>query len=119
MRWPMWMVNILEKVLPARKLEVFVGESLPSKLPWRNLVVLRDAGDDWSVGMRCPCGCGQAIELALIREAKPRWNLYAEQGSPPTLSPSIWLREGCHSHFFVRRGRVEWVRKTGNPRWPR
>lgn len=46
MRWPMWLVNILEKVLPPRKLEVFVGEALPSKLPSRNLVVLRDAGDD-------------------------------------------------------------------------
>lgn len=42
----MWLVNILEKVLPPRKLEVFVGEALPSKLPSRNLVVLRDAGDD-------------------------------------------------------------------------
>lgn len=112
----MWILSIFEKLLPPRKLEIFVGEALPSKLPWRNLVLLRDAGDDWSVGMRCPCGCGQAIELALIPEAKPRWKLHAEPGTPPTLTPSVWLREGCRSHFFVRRGRVEWVRPTSNAR---
>lgn len=112
----MWILRIAEKLLPPRKLEVFVGEALPSKLPWRNLVLLRDTADDWSVGMRCPCGCGQAIELALIPEAKPRWKLHAEPGSPPSLTPSVWLREGCRSHFFVRGGRVEWVKPTGNAR---
>lgn len=112
----MWILSIFEKLLPPRKLEIFVGEALPSKLPWRNLVLLRDAGDDWSVGMRCPCGCGQAIELALIPEAKPRWKLHAEPSTHPTLTPSVWLREGCRSHFFVRRGRVEWGRPTGNAR---
>lgn len=114
MRWPIWILTSFEKLLPPRKLEIFVGEALPSRLPWRNLVLLRDAGDDWSVGMRCPCRCGQTIELALIPEAKPRWKLQAELGAPPTLTPSVWLREGCCSHFFLRRGRVEWVRQTGS-----
>jgi len=26
----------------------------------------------------------------------------------PSLKPSIWLQGGCRSHFWVRRGRVEW-----------
>jgi len=25
--------------------------------------------------MRCPCGCGDSIELMVIREVKPRWDL--------------------------------------------
>lgn len=110
MRWPIWILSLLEKVLPPRRLEVFEGEALPRKLPRRNLVLLRDAGEEWSVGMRCPCGCGQPIELALIPEAKPRWRLHVEPDKAPTLAPSVWLREGCRSHFFVRRGRIYWVR---------
>jgi len=30
------------------------------ELPLWNLVVARDDGEDWSVGMCCPCGCGPA-----------------------------------------------------------
>ena len=57
----------------------------------------------------CPCGCGQKVELALIREANPRWSLRNDLGNHPTLSPSVWLREGCRSHFFVRAGRIRWA----------
>lgn len=109
MRWPIWVLSLLERFLVARRIEILEGEVLPKKLPRRNIVLLRDAGEDWSVAMRCPCGCGQAIELALIPEAKPRWKLRVESDETPTLSPSVWLREGCRSHFFVRRGRVVWV----------
>lgn len=110
MRWPNWVLRFLERALPARRIEAIEAEALPKKLPRRNLVLLRDAGEDWSVGMRCPCGCGQSIELALIPDAKPRWDLRLEPDETPTLTPSVWRREGCRSHFFVRRGRVDWVR---------
>ncbi|MHB1701399.1 MAG: DUF6527 family protein [Acidobacteriaceae bacterium] len=109
MRWPRWVLNGREWLLPRRALVIVEGESLPKDLPRRDLVLLRDAGEDWSVAMRCPCGCGQQVELALIPEAKPRWSLRLEYGKTPTLSPSVWLREGCRSHFFVRGGRVQWV----------
>ncbi|WP_322069510.1 DUF6527 family protein [Paraburkholderia bannensis] len=112
MRWPIWILSLLEKLLPARKLEVVEGETLPEKLPRRNLVLLQDSGENWSVGMRCPCGCGQPIELALIPEARPKWRLQVEHSHAPTLSPSIWMKEGCRSHFFLRHGRVEWVRPS-------
>jgi len=109
MRWPKWLLNGLERLMPARRLVVVEGESLPNSLPSRDLVLLRDAGEDWSVAMRCPCGCKQRVELPLIPEAKPRWSLRLEKGRRPTLSPSVWLREGCRSHYFVRGGRVRWV----------
>ncbi len=109
MKWPKWLLNWVEWLLPARGLVVVEGEDPPDGLPRRDLVLLRDAGEDWSVAMRCPCGCGQRVELALIPEAKPRWSLRLEPGKLPTLSPSVWLRDGCRSHFFVRRGRIRWV----------
>lgn len=109
MRWPKWLLNGLERIMPARGLVVVEGEALPDTLPRRDLVLLRDAGEDWSVAMRCPCGCKQRVELPLIPDAKPRWSLRMERGRHPTLSPSVWLREGCRSHYFVRGGRVRWI----------
>lgn len=109
MKWPKWLLNWMEMILPERELMVVEDGDLPDRLRRRDLVLLRDGGEDWSVAMRCPCGCGQRVELALIREAKPRWSLRHEGGRRPTLYPSVWLREGCRSHFFVRDGRICWV----------
>tara|TARA_Y100001938_G_scaffold149719_1_gene237605 strand:+ start:870 stop:1205 length:336 start_codon:yes stop_codon:yes gene_type:complete len=95
--------------LPRRRLVVIDGDVLPKKLPRRNIVLLRDGGEDWSVGFRCPCGCGRTIELLLIEEARPRWNYTVESGGLPTLHPSVWLKTGCKSHFWLRRGRIQWV----------
>lgn len=109
MKWPKWLLKLAESTLPARSIRVIEGDAFPVRLPPRGLLLLRDNGEDWSVAMRCPCGCGQKVELALIPEAKPRWKLALEADKSPTLSPSVWIREGCRSHYFVRRGKVEWI----------
>ncbi|WP_315838659.1 DUF6527 family protein [Bradyrhizobium prioriisuperbiae] len=58
--------------------------------------------------MRCPCGCGETIELLVIQEAEPRWDLLVDGSGRPTLKPSVWIQHGCRSHFWLRCGRVEW-----------
>ena len=102
------LLRLFELVAPARRLQVFNGDSLPPRLPFRALVLARDDGEDWCIGMRCPCGCGRKIELLLIEEAAPRWNLGLDEKARPSLTPSIWLRDGCESHFWLRYGRVHW-----------
>ncbi|WP_366809845.1 DUF6527 family protein [Sphingomonas sp.] len=77
-------------------------------LPRRDLVVARHDQEDWSVGLRCPCGCGETIELMLLPEVRPRWSLTLDQLDRPSLSPSVWRRTGCRSHFWLRCGRVTW-----------
>lgn len=108
MRLPRWWRRAWERIAPPRKLQVFEGDSLPQRLPRRDLVLARDGQEDWSVGMRCPCGCARRIELLVIPEAKPRWNLETDARGTATLSPSVWLKDGCRSHFRVRSGRVNW-----------
>lgn len=94
--------------LPARKLQIVEGDSLPAVLPYRDITLAREGGEDWCVGMRCPCGCGQIIELLLVQEASPRWSLKIGVYGLPTLAPSVWLQTGCRAHFWLRGGRVEW-----------
>lgn len=103
-----WWRNTWEKIAPVRRLHVIEGDSLPLHLPRRDLILAREGGEDWCVGMRCPCGCGRRIELLVIPEAKPRWDVKLDARGIPTLSPSIWLKKECCSHFWLRNGRVIW-----------
>lgn len=103
-----WFLRITEPLLPPRRLVIVQGDSLPAKMPLRSLVLARDGVEDWCVGLRCPCGCGRTIELMVIKEAKPHWS-YTLEDSVPTLHPSVWLNNGCKSHFWVRHGRIHWV----------
>jgi hypothetical protein len=104
----MWL-RLTEWWTPPRKVIEVQGELPPSKLPSRDLLLLREGGEAWSVLMRCPCGCGQPVELPLICEARPRWSLRVDQERHPTLAPSVWRQEGCRAHYFVKGGKVVWV----------
>jgi len=85
------------------------GDELPKSLCRDQVIRLIDDGEEWSAGMLCPCGCGDTIELMLLRGVKPRWNLTVDREMRPTLHPSVWRSVGCKSHFWVREGRVVWV----------
>lgn len=108
MKRPLWWRRLWAKIEFARNLKVVAGDSLPKELPSRNLILAREADEDWSVGFLCPCGCGRRVELLLVEEAKPRWRLDMDEKGRPTLTPSVWLRGGCKSHFFLRKGRITW-----------
>jgi hypothetical protein len=105
---PRWLRRILARLAPPRRLRVVEGDSLPERLPWRDIVLACDGDEDWCVGMRCPCGCGRTIELLVIPEAKPRWDISVDRNRRPSLSPSVWLQKGCRSHFWLKAGRVRW-----------
>ena len=105
---PLWLRGFIAAMTPRRALTIVEGDKLPEKMPLWNLVMARDDGDDWSVGMRCPCGCRQRLEMMVLKEVKPRWDVSTDSRGHVTLQPSVWLREGCRSHFWVRSGKVIW-----------
>lgn len=105
---PLWLRRFLSWFASTRRLHVMDGDTLPPVLPARALVLVRDDGEDWSVGMRCPCGCGDALEMMVLAEAEPRWTLTTDHKGLPTLHPSIWRRTDCKAHFWLRHGRVIW-----------
>ncbi|ANB98498.1 hypothetical protein K6675_000467 [Vibrio parahaemolyticus] len=108
MRKPMWLLRLMEYILPARKVNVIESDTPPDKLPIRNIVLAKEDDEEWAVGFKCPCGCGRHLELLLIKEAKPNWKLTVDEKNRPTLYPSIWLKKGCRSHFWLRKGKVVW-----------
>lgn len=88
---------------------VFVdGDELPVVLPEHDLAVAREGDVLWSAGLKCPCGCGRRLEVMLLDGVKPRWDLTVDEQGLPSLRPSIWVANGCRSHFWLRNGQVEW-----------
>lgn len=57
--------------------------------------------------LACACGCGHRVMLNLLDQHQ-----LTIEGGLPTVSPSILVSDApCLSHFFLRRGRVEWAEK--------
>ena len=79
------------------------------------LYVIEDVGRPWAAAMACPCGCGQVLHMNLIPDTKPVWKLERHRDGSPTLSPSVWRREGCHSHFFYGAEKSSGPKKYGSP----
>ncbi len=98
-----WFVR---RVRPLRTVHV---EELPDKLDPKAVYVLGEGKHLWFVALLCPCGCKQVLQVSLLPDAKPRWRLieHADDGSI-TLQPSVWRQIGCRSHFFLRRGLIQW-----------
>ena len=82
-------------------------EDLPETLREGRLYVAGEAGYEWATALVCPCGCGDVIHLNLLSRARPCWT-FSEKDGKVGLEPSVWRRQGCRSHFFLRRGEIEW-----------
>jgi hypothetical protein len=107
-RRPLWWRQLVSALMPRRSLVIVEGDSLPERLPFRNLMMAREGQENWVVGLRCPCGCGQRLEMMLLEGVKPRWDVITDQKGHVSLHPSVWLRQGCRSHFWVRSGKIIW-----------
>lgn len=83
---------------------------LPEALDAGRLYVVGENGHQWFAAILCPCGCGATLQLNLQPDARPRWMLKVHWDDTPSLHPSVWRVKDCRSHFFLRRGLVEWCR---------
>ena len=64
----------------------------------------------WAAAFVCPCGCEQVIYLNLIESVRPSWRVEAKWFRGISVSPSVWRKVGCKSHFFIRDGNIQWAK---------
>ena len=88
--------------------QIATVEDLPETLRRHTLYVLMERDLRMQASMLCPEGCGTVINLNLMPDDHPCWRLTVDAAGKPTLHPSVWRREGCCAHFFVRAGRIDW-----------
>lgn len=77
------------------------------------LIVVEDGAIQKWVCFRCPCGCGEKIMLSLAAQRRPHWTVTLDWLGRPTLSPSVRQVTQCRSHYWVKRGKLEWCADSG------
>lgn len=95
-----------------RPCDVYATETtneFPEEVEPKRVYLVGDGTVPWFAALLCPCGCGAFIRLSLLENDRPRWRMKHHLTGTVTLAPSIWKKEGCQSHFFVRRGRIVWA----------
>jgi hypothetical protein len=85
----------------------------PDEIKDGMMLVVKDGTLEKWACFRCPCGCGQRIQLSLSQTRRPRWAVLTDWLSRPTVHPSVRQLSGCKSHFWIKRGKIEWCNDTG------
>ncbi len=85
------------------------SQPLHSEIPSKTVVIV--GGMDWAkwAFMKCPCGCNEVLTLSLMKSYSPNWSIKVDKLNRITLTPSVWKKDGCYSHFFVKRGKLIWL----------
>lgn len=73
------------------------------------------AGKDYQkwAYFRCPADHGELIQLSLMQNRRPRWQVQIDVLSRPTINPSVRQIDGSYAHFWVRSGNVDWCADSG------
>lgn len=87
---------------------VVVVDDVPDKVEIQKLYAVGEEGQYWLAAFRCPCGCDDVIQLPMLEGQRPRWTLKEKDMRFPDLSPSVDRTVGCHSHFWLRKGKIHW-----------
>jgi hypothetical protein len=103
--WSLWL-----RFRRRREISAIVRIGSRSELPddlGRTLYIVGDP-PKWAT-LQCPCGCGDAIDVNLMRSRNPVWRL-SVVNEKPTIHPSLWVPpEKCGAHFWIRDGKITWV----------
>jgi hypothetical protein len=62
----------------------------------------------WSAALKCPGGCGTLLEINLVPDMRPQWEITEDNYGVVTIEPSIWRKRDCGCHFRITSGIVRW-----------
>lgn len=88
---------------------VTVVTDLPDALNNNEILIVNEGGLPELLAFKCPCGCNADIFLNLLSDTSPRWKYYLSDKSMISITPSVWKKNGCKSHFFITNSVVRWV----------
>lgn len=91
-----------------QKFKVKFVEDPPILLNNYVIYIVGENSQHWFMLYNCPCGCQKKVYLNLLKDANPCWRFYLNKKRQVTIAPSVWKKDGCRSHYFIRRGKVIW-----------
>ena len=90
--------------------QVAMGDEVPSRLPYKGVVLVGKPGSETWAALDCPCQRGHRLMVNLDRSRKPVWSV--DSLKPLTLRPSIDdIRHERRCHFYMRNGKVKWAHR--------
>lgn len=119
-----WLLSWLNKLFGGLKKHVrpyakqYVSD-MPDSVDKNTIYIVGEGEYKWFVAMKCPCGCGETIQLSLEQDSYPRWELSEHSDGTVSFSPSVWRNKRCLAHFWVNRSIVNWCKGTGKIRPPK
>lgn len=59
--------------------------------------------------LSCPCGCGERLDVNLMRSLYPYWIIQIAKKTI-TIQPSLYVdKNKCSSHFWIKNSHIIWV----------
>lgn len=101
----------LKKLLPSKYYTAIYQPSLPEKLDKKKVYLIGKQESPWLAVMACPCNCNATLHMNLRKSQRPCWTVNIDKNGAVSFSPSLWKKDGCKCHFFLKNGLIKWVRE--------
>ena len=98
---------------PDLVVRVVTDHPAPASLKPGCIYVVRVQGYQKWAYFRCPADQHEVIQLSLMSNRRPNWEIKLDWLGRPTLDPSVRQLDGSFAHFWVKNGRVEWCFDSG------
>ena len=85
-------------------------DNLPNKIKKKTLYVVVEEDYSEQAAMVCPCGCNNILQMNLLPDERPCWQVQIHPDQTASLHPSVWRKTGCRSHFWFKKGRIKWCK---------
>lgn len=108
MNWIKKIISQFSKIFQT-EYKCFFVEDIPEDIKNKSIYIVGSRSCPWLIIFKCPCGCNSLIQLNLLKDASPCWKFKITNKGKFDISPSIWKKKGCKSHFFVHKNKIRWV----------
>ncbi|MCY4610135.1 MAG: DUF6527 family protein [Gammaproteobacteria bacterium] len=99
--------------VPDLLVRIVADHPSPSNLEVGLIYVVESSGFPKWAYFRCPADSNEVIQLSLMPNHRPRWNVLIDFLQRPTITPSVRQLDGSYAHFWIKKGRINWCEDTG------
>lgn len=107
-----WFKKIADRIIDWQSpgLQLRYVDELPEMVTDKVIYIVGEMNFPWLLAFKCPCGCQNLIQLNLLKDVEPCWRFKIDKKKKINIYPSVWRINGCKSHFFIRKSKIQWAK---------
>ena len=102
-------INFMGIMFNKNYFKIVFCDEYPERIDTDIIYIMGEGRFFWSIILKCPCGCGDIMQLNLHKDTHPYWNIKFHISGAISISPSIWKKDGCRAHFYIKRSNLIWA----------